>query len=240
MSTYVLVHGAWHGAWCWDKVVPYLEQKGQTVIALDLPAHGQDHTPVANITPQSYTQSVLQVVDAQSEPVILVGHSMSGVVISQVAEQRPAKIHTLVYLTAALLPNETLPQVDPNSLIAQSMIVNELQGTVRIREEALKEVFYADCSDEDIVRAKSLLVPESLISSLQPLHISENRYGHITRFYIECLQDKVISLDAQRAMYHALPCQRVISMNTSHSPFFSAPEELAEHLTSLRVSPTDS
>ena len=91
MATYVLVHGAWHGAWCWFKVIPLLEKRGHKVVALDLPSHGRDKTPTSSVTLQSYADRVCQTLDECSEPVVLVGHSMGGVVITQAAEQRPKK-----------------------------------------------------------------------------------------------------------------------------------------------------
>src|SRR5437868_467724 len=105
MSTYVLVHGAFHGSWCWEKIVPLLKQVGHQVEILDLPGHGQDKTPLREITLATYTKRVCETLEAQVEPVILVGHSMSGIVITQVAEERPEKIQTLVFLTARLLQN---------------------------------------------------------------------------------------------------------------------------------------
>ena len=67
MSTYVLVHGSWHGGWCWDKVVPLLEAKGHKAIALDLPGHGADKTPISEITVDSYAARVCAALDAQPE-----------------------------------------------------------------------------------------------------------------------------------------------------------------------------
>ena len=86
MATYVLVHGAWHGAWCWNKVAPLLEAKGHTVVAPDLPGHGDDDTPRAGVTLESYAKKVADVVSAQDEKVILVGHSMGGIAITAGAE----------------------------------------------------------------------------------------------------------------------------------------------------------
>ena len=65
MSTYVMVHGSWHGAWCWYKVIPLLEQAGHTAIALDLPGHGRDWTAAGDISMQSYVDSVCKILDAQ-------------------------------------------------------------------------------------------------------------------------------------------------------------------------------
>ena len=105
MATYVLIHGAWHGGWCWDKIVPLLKKEGHKVEAPDLPGHGRDKTPIPEISLQSYTDRVCRILDTQSEPVILVGHSMGGVVITQAAQHRPEKIKTLVYLSAMLPRN---------------------------------------------------------------------------------------------------------------------------------------
>ena len=78
MSTYVLIHGSWHGGWCWDKTVALLKEAGHQALAPDLPGHGQDKTPVAEITLARFVARVGEILEAQPEPVILVGHSMGG------------------------------------------------------------------------------------------------------------------------------------------------------------------
>jgi pimeloyl-ACP methyl ester carboxylesterase len=238
MSTYVLVHGAWHGSWCWEKVASLLKQTGHQVETLDLPGHGQDKTPLGEITLAAYTKRVGETLDAQAEPVILVGHSLGGIVITQVAEERPEKIQRLVYLAAFLVQNgESLFQVaqtDSDSLVAPNLMVNEEQGSVTFKEGApLKDMFYGDCSDEDVARATSLLVPQALAPLATPVRITAEHFGRVPRVYIECLRDRAISPSIQKRMYTATPCQTIMSMETSHSPFFSAPQELVQHLTSL-------
>ncbi|MCZ7568769.1 MAG: alpha/beta fold hydrolase [Ardenticatenaceae bacterium] len=238
MSTFVLIHGSWHGAWCWDKVKPLLEKQGHTVVAPDLPGHGQDKTPIPEITLQRFVDRVGQVLDAQSEPVILVGHSMGGVVITQTAEYRPDKIKTLVYLCAFLPRNGEsllqLAQQDTETLILPNLIINEAQGYHSVKEEAIREVFYHDCRDEDVARAKSLLVPEEALAPVAtPVQTSADNFGRIPRVYIECLRDQTIGLSLQKQMNTATPCQMVLSLDTGHSPFFSAPEALAAHLVTV-------
>lgn len=237
VSTYVLVHGAWHGSWCWDKVVPLLEKEGHTVVAPDLPGHGGDATPIGRVTLQAYADCVCSVLDAQSEPVILVGHSMGGVVITQAAEYRPEKIDTLVYLTAFLLRNgESLLQVaeaDAEALVLRNLIMAEDQSYATVRTEAAKDMFYGDCSDEDVARALSLMCPQAAAPLATPVNTSEGNFGGVRRLYISTLQDRAITPTCQEQMYTALPCERVIAMDTSHSPFLSAPEELARHLLAV-------
>jgi pimeloyl-ACP methyl ester carboxylesterase len=237
MSTFVLIHGAWHGSWCWDKIIPLLRKEGHKVEAPDLPGHGRDKTPIPEISLQAYTDRVCQILDAQSEPVILVGHSMGGVVITQAAEYRPEKIKILVFLTAFLPQNgESLLQLaggDTEALVLPNLIMAEDQSYATVREESIKEAFYGDCSDEDVKRAKSLLVPQAAAPFATPVKTSNERYGRVRRVYISCLRDQAISPALQEKMYQALPCEKVITMDTSHSPFFSAPEGLVGHLLSL-------
>ncbi len=232
MATYVLIHGASHGGWCWKKIVPLLEMRGHHVEAPDLPGHGEDKTPVRELSLHAYVDKVCKVLDAQSEPVILVGHSLGGVVISQAAEYRPKKIRTLVFLSAFLLRNgESLKRSLNNE---RSMLnISWDQGCLAVKDELVKEFFYGDCSDEDAGRARALLVPEAIAVFKTPIQISENNFVRIPRVYIECLRDNAVLPAVQKKLYTETPCQQVISMDTCHSPFFSAPEKLADHLAKL-------
>ena len=104
-ETFVLVHSAWLGAWQWERVKNILESEGHTVITPDLPGHGNDKTSPADITMENYVNTITAILDSQDEDVVLLGHSFNGITISRVAELRPNKIKSLVYLTAFLLPN---------------------------------------------------------------------------------------------------------------------------------------
>lgn len=131
-TTLVLVHGAWHGAWCWQPVIPELLRQGLAPFTVDLPAHGIKArfpegfgsaparfaavpSPHARITLDDYAAAVLEVVDAAivagSGPVLLVGHSMAGIALTAVAERCPEKIAGLVYL-AAFMPMPGVPMID--------------------------------------------------------------------------------------------------------------------------------
>lgn len=239
MNTFVLIHGAGSGAWVWHKVVPLLEHQGYTVITPDLPGHGLDRTPIAEVSLQAYVDRVCQILDAQPNPVIMVGHSLAGGVISQVAEYRPDKIKLLVYLAGYLLQNGEsmldITQGDQESRLLANTVFSEDQLSATFRPEALKEIGYADCSDADIALVRSLLAPQSVAPLVTPVAITPENFGQIPRVYIECLQDFVIGPMAQKRMYTALPCQQVMTLNTSHNPYLSAPRELANHLLSLVV-----
>ena len=239
MKTYVLIHGAWHGAWCWDKVIPLLRQAGHQAIAVDLPGHGGDKTPFSEITLRSYTDRVCQALDRLPEPVILVGHSLGGLSITQSAEYRPDKINKLVYLCAFVPQNgqslQDLNELDPNPspLLKQNRIKAEDGSWSTVKSEAVKEIFYHDCSAEDIYRAQSLLCPEPSAPKMTSVRITMDNYGRIPRIYIQTLEDRALSPAFQEKMFQALPFQQIIQMKTGHSPFFSVPGDLANHLLSL-------
>jgi pimeloyl-ACP methyl ester carboxylesterase len=237
MSTYVLIHGAWHGAWCWDKVVSLLKKEGHIVVAPDLPGHGENKTPIPEVTLQAYADRVCDVVNDQSEPVILVGHSMGGVAITQAAEHCPDNIQKLVYLTAFLLQNGEFllqhAQEDTEALVLPNLVMAEDGSYATVKDEVIKPAFYADCSDEDVQRAKSLLVPQAAAPFATPVSTTAENFGRIPRVFIECLQDKAISPLIQEKLYTNLPCEKVVSMDSSHSPFLSRPKELVGHLLAL-------
>jgi pimeloyl-ACP methyl ester carboxylesterase len=237
MGRFVLVHGGFVGGWCWEKLVPLLEEAGHEVEAPDLPGSGDDNTPIPEVSLQAYADRISEVLDAQPEPVVLVGQSSGGVAVSQAAEQRPDKIHMLVYVGAYLLRDgETLLSAgenDTESLVLANLVMSEDGSSATIREDAIREGLLADCSDEDVERAKARFEPGALAPIATPVSLSEENYGRIPRVYIETLKDRAISPWLQKEMYERVPCQKVISMDTGHWPFYSAPEELAGHLTSL-------
>ena len=139
-------------------------------------------------------------------------------------------------LIGRFLDGESVVQVSQNdteSLLLPNLIIDTDKGHVAVREDLAREIFYGDCSDEDVSRARSLLVPDAAAPFATPLRISEKNFGRIPRGYIECLRDRALAPSFQKKMYTALPCKRIISMDTSHSPFFSAPDELASNLMSV-------
>jgi len=237
MSTFVLIHGAWHGAWCWKKIIPLLEKEGHKVEAPDLPGHGSHIVPIEEISLQLYVNHVCSIIDSQTKPVILVGHSLAGCTISQVAENQSEKVKTLVYLSAFLLRkgeaavNYTLS--DPEAIVLPNLTMPEDFSYSTVNEDIIKEAFYGFCSDDDVAFSKPLLVSEASEPFQAPVKTSEEKFGRIPRVYISCLQDKAISPSIQEKMYTNLPCEKLIRMDTDHSPFFSAPEELARHLLSI-------
>jgi pimeloyl-ACP methyl ester carboxylesterase len=217
---YVLVHARWHGAWCWDRVAARLRDAGHTVLAPDR----------ADLT------QVRDLVAEQDEPVVLVGHSSAGMIISAVAELVPHRVRLLVYVAAFLLPPGMLPpdiaREDDGSVLGRYLVVDG--DTVSVARPA--EVFFHDCDPADAAWASERLVAEPVIPPGGPaVSPTGARFGRVPRAYVECLRDRALGPAAQRRMYTLSPCRSVHSLPTGHAPFLSAPDRLASILRSAPV-----
>ncbi len=232
MKTVVLVHGSWHSAWNWHKVVPLLEKAGHNAIAIDLPGMGRDKTAIENVSLQTGVDKICEVMDAVEGKVVLLGHSKNGIMISQAAEQRPDKIEKLIYLAAYLIPNGKTQREyslqDTGGVLKPYVDFHEQTQSTTLRPEIYKEGLYHDCDDDITELAKVLLGHEPFVSGVTPLQLSEEKFGSIPRYYIECTEDRAVTPFIQRKMYTETPCKKVYSMPTSHSPFFSKPAELVD------------
>ena len=235
-ETYVLVHGAFAGAWGWAGVTPLLEAEGHEVITLDLPAHGDDQTPIADANLDSYTAAVVERVDAAGQPVILVGHSMGGQVISQVAEQRAAKVKKLVYVAAFLLPDGTslLQGSGGDTESKLTMYIEQGEGgTASLAKEGIEGAFCTDCSPDQAAEVEAHLRPEPVSGFITPIETTADGWGSVPRVYIETKQDAAVGPIKQKEMYTALPCEKVLSIDSGHCPFLTKPQELGEALMDL-------
>jgi pimeloyl-ACP methyl ester carboxylesterase len=237
MKTFIFVHGSWHGSWNWHRVVPILEQLGHRAITIDLPGMGRDKTPIQEVKLQASVDAICRIIDDLEEQVILVGHSKNGIMISQTAEYRPHRIEKLVYLAAYLIPNgktqREYSQLDTEGVLKPYVTVHPELNASTLAPEIYREGLYADCDDHIVQLAKVLLSPEPLESGITPLQLTDENFGSVPRVYIECTLDKAVTPFIQQKMYNEMPCEKVYRMETSHSPFFSRPAELAEILVGL-------
>lgn len=231
-----LVHGTWHGRWCWEAVASQLESESHNVVTADLPGLGDNRTPASDVTLQRYVDAVCDLLNAEEEPVLLVGHSMGGIVISEAAERMPQRVRGLVYVSAyLLLDGQSMMDIvheDENlSRLAAFLISDGVVCT--LQPDKIRETFYGQCTVADAEWAASKLVPQALAPFATPIHVTPERFGTIPRFYIRCLRDRALPPSAQDIMLAATRCQRVVSVDTDHSPFLSARGQLNEHLLSF-------
>ena len=232
MKTFILVHGSWHSAWNWHKVVPLLEKAGHKAIAIDLPGMGRDKTPIQEVKMKTTVEKICGLIDSIPGKAILVGHSKNGIMISQAAEYRPGKIEKLVYLAAYLIPNGKTQKEysiqDTGGWLKPYVTQHPETNSHTLQPEIYKEGLYHDCDSDITEMAKVILSNEPVESAVMPLELTEENFGSVPKVYIECTEDRAVTPFIQRKMYMETPCEKVYSLATSHSPFFSKPKELTD------------
>ncbi len=240
-ATVVLVHGAWHGGWCFAKTVAALEAKGVSAIAPDLPGHGADSGPLGGLAEDA--QRIREVIAATPGPVVLLGHSYGGLVISEAASDpvTAARVRRLVYLCAIVTaPGETFFSVpaDHSRSLLGPLIRAGADGVSTIDTSdvaAARAVFFGDCSDDDAASAVANLSPQPLGNMSSA--ISGDPLATLPATYIRCTEDRTIPIEVQDALIASASGSArsldTITLSASHSPFLSMPEALADHLVGL-------
>jgi pimeloyl-ACP methyl ester carboxylesterase len=235
MSTFVLTHGTWQASWVWREVVPLLERQGHRAIAVDLPGHGADRTPLGEIRMQHYVEAVARTIDTLDEPPILAGHSMGGM-IAAVAEAR-SELLTAVVFVAANIPASgnsmlsVVEQYDPG--FPASFVWAADRKTASITPEGAREFLYHLCPPSTIDAVLPLFTSEPVAPFEAPITTTRERFGRVPRYYIETLHDRAVPLRLQRSIQANLAFERVFTLDADHSPFFSAPSELTACLSAV-------
>lgn len=236
-KTFVLVHGAWQGPYAWQAVRQQLEEKGHKVVVVELPGHGADNTAPATLTMNSYRDKVVAAINGLSGNVILVGHSMGGMVISVTAETIPTRIEKLVYIGAFLPVNgqslQTLASTDTTSLLGPALVPSADQPTLGIKAENLTSIFIQDGSDA----AKKLVIdnyrPEPVIPFTNLATLTAANFGNVAKYYVHTTQDKAVSINLQKRMVTAAGVKNTYNLTSGHSPFLSMPTEVTNLLLTI-------
>jgi pimeloyl-ACP methyl ester carboxylesterase len=235
-KTYLLVHGAWHGA-------PLMINKGYKVVAIDLPSHGNDTTNPNAVTFGDYVKKVVEMAEKIEGQVILVGHSMGGTVISQAAEAlSKTKVNKLIYLDAFLPQNgesvsslarlieTSLPKDTTRLTIGNGLIVSEDRKTSVFKADVADILFYHDCSQSDKDFAHRNMSRQAFAPLGTPVSVSDSIYGAIPKYFILCTDSKDLN---KSLLTTRVKCEKVVKLNSSHSPFFSKPRKLTGILMKL-------
>ncbi|HEY2602022.1 MAG TPA: alpha/beta hydrolase [Thermoleophilaceae bacterium] len=220
----VLVHGAWHGPWCWSKVVGPLRERGFDVHTPDNPSSAPDTSALGDLYDDA--ANLRRTVDAIDGEVIVVAHSYGGVVTTE-GVAGAGNVAGIVYLTAFMLDEgESLfalvGGLEPDWWIKDADEASLLPGTP-------EEIFYNDCSPEDTADAVSRLEPQSLPAIKQP--VRSVAWRDIPSTYVICEKDNAIPVFAQVEMSQR--ARDVRRLDTSHSPFLSQPDEVVVLLAEL-------
>ncbi len=238
----IFVHGSWHGEWTWFQIENLMQEQGYETVTINLPGHGIDNSKACEVKLSDYRKAIVKVLDQQSQPVILVGHSMGGVAISEAAEARPEKVKKLIYLAAFLIPSgHSMLEVamqDSESKILPNLKINAAGGYVDLDREKVRNIFYGMSKQEFVLLSEKLLTPEPLAPLTTQLSLTNENFGSIPRYYIKTLNDNAITRKMQKAMYCRLPCKKVYYICSDHSPFFSATKRLRNILIKIANDPS--
>lgn len=230
MARILLVHGAAHGAWCWDRLLPHLGALGHDAVAIDLPGHGADTTPPNAVTLDRYADAIL---DALDTPRIVVGHSMAGFPISLAAERAPERLQALVYLCAYVpVRDHSLAQMRmlwPEQPLVEAIRHNPDGISMHFDPALAPSKLYQDCPPDAVADALPRLCDQPLAPMRQAVDLGA-AYASVPRHYIRCTADAAIPPGLQALMAQDFPPGHLHRMDTGHSPFYADPPGLAQLL----------
>lgn len=231
----LLVHGAWHGAWCWAALQAELDRRAVPSYALDLPGHGVSLEPLGDLI--AHVDHVVAVAErlAPAE-VVLVGHSYGGAVVAGAAAVS-GNVSSVVHLASfALLPGESVLDIvlgvpAPRPLLADAMELHD-DGTSTLDPELAPAALYGSCTPELAAASVARLTPHAMASFAQAVPaVDASRARSIPTVYVRCLQDRAVPIEQQDVM--AARCDEVVTLDTDHSPFASSVDEVADVLERL-------
>lgn len=232
-ATVVLVHGAWHGAWCWAALQAELDQRGVPSLAIDLPGHGVSTLPLGDLHGDAdHVASVVQHIDG---PVVLVGHSYGGGVIT-VAGADATNVRHLVYAAAYVLDDtDSVSRVgilrdvaaEPPTLLNEA--IERGDGVLTLNISRAGAALYGEVGAATVEASLARLSPQPTASFVQPAGVAA--WKTVPSTYLLCTRDRAVAPNHQRLM--AQRCGEVVELDTDHSPFVSATSAMADVLERL-------
>ena len=238
MATFVLVHGGWHGGWCWQKVIPFLEATGHEVYAptlTGLAERASEFSP--NVGLDTHIQDIVgELLEKNLHGVILVGHSYGAMVITGAVDQVPERIAHLVYLDT-FVPRDGESMVDVSPLVIRLLLRKQAHGdSWRVDSQGT----YGVTTEPDRSWVLSKVTPQPLKTLEQPLHLKNPAIVSATpRTHIECTSGGFFFSLMQRILAHILapralpPTEagwRLRQLPTGHDAMITMPRELADLL----------
>ena len=228
-ATVVLVHGAWHGPWCFDRVVNGLQERSVPVVAVERRRPSGPNGELRGVTDSAENERIVRAaLDQIDGPVVLLGHSFGGVAITTAALDNKNVKH-LVYLTAVMPDTDgAIPPNLPNPELLGAIQAAE-DGSTTVQADLIRQIFYHQCSDKDVERAMSQLVRDE--AAIPRDGVRAAAWRTIPTTYIVCTEDQALLAPGQREL--ARRADRIAEWPTDHSPFFSNPQLLIDLLDNL-------
>ncbi|MFG1603682.1 alpha/beta fold hydrolase [Actinoplanes sp. NPDC049265] len=253
MRTVILVHGFWHGTWCWSPVTARLAAQGVPSVAVDLDGHGlRASIPAGTITASSAAASLVEDIRlvGGGEPCVVVAHSMAGAVATAAAEQAPELFGHLVYVTA--FAPVAAPVVEyfagpenagemVNRLLAPEAFAVNVMRVDPGQRAAIRETFYHDVDAGTADAAIGLLTSDAPLGiTTEALPITRERFGAVPHSYVVCTKDNAVPAALQQRFVRDIDAVSVaptgvVELDTAHSPFLSHPDQLAAAIAAVTL-----
>jgi pimeloyl-ACP methyl ester carboxylesterase len=234
VARFVLVHGAFTGAWIWSPLAERLRAAGHSVDVFDLPGLGDDATPPEDVSLDSCAARLGEVLATGVEPAIVAGNSLGGVIATQAAARHPQRVAALVYVTVfvprdgqSLLDLTHLPE-GADDQVQANIIVEPPVATMPAA--ASRNALYGSCSEADAAWAVSKQRPQPLGPFAAPVSIPTGALDGISRYFVLCTKDRAIPVALQRRMIAENAITNVVELDTDHTPHLSMTAALADAL----------
>lgn len=239
-SPVILVHGAWQAAYAWEEVKDNLQSQGYEVSVINLKGHGEDETTVSELSLEGYVNQVKEAINAFDQPVILVGHSLGGAIITQAASELPQKIGKLVYV-AGFIPQTgksvlDYAMQDAGSLLGPVLDFNE-DGTLAELldpETNFPNIFIQDGTATQKQFVLDHYKAEAVAPLATPLNYTIQNYQAAGRkYYVFTTLDNAISHPFQQQMASDAGITKSYNIESGHSPFISKANEVTAILNEI-------
>lgn len=223
----ILVHGAWHGGWCWAALQTELDRRGVPSLAPDLPGHGTSGAPLGDLYDDA--DAIVALAHRLDRPLVLVGHSYGGMVITQAATQIDQA--TELVFVAAFVPHhgdslmETLGSFEPRRVaLGLATRPGSSDATTSIDPAGAPAAFYHLAPPRVAAAAVARLGEQPAATFLQP--VTGAPWQTLPSTYVLCRHDEAIHPDHQAIM--AARCATTVTLDADHSPFLTHVVEVAD------------
>lgn len=238
MADFLMVHGAWHGAWCWRDVTAALVRAGQRAIAVTLTGLGERaHLLRPDIDLETHVRDVVGVIEAEEmQQLVLVGHSYAGMLVTAVADRMPQRLSHLVYVDA-VVPKPGESWCSTHTAATRKARLDAAHASPLFAFPAPDPVVFGlDGPGYDWVRRRQTPHPGHTYD--MPLDFDVARVASVPRTFIDCTSPALATIDAIRTRVRSatfwdgawLRGARLVEMRTGHDPMVSEPERLSELL----------
>lgn len=236
---YLLIHGAYHGAWCWKVVKNELEKRGHEVYAIDLPGHGKDTTNRKTVTISSYVNSVQLFIEKEGlQDLNIVGHSFAGIVISKLVEKISNRIKAIIFVNGVVLDaGESFFDFFPRAVKEDytQKALNSSDNSIVPNTTILKQRLFNDLTNEDVLnKIFSQLTPQPIAPYQEKVYLDNFSKITIPTYYIFCKNDISLPEELFEKILLKLPPGYIkIDVQSDHEIMFSHPNKLTEILNNI-------